>query len=365
MGSTLVINYISYIKEEPVRKMTSQYILFARALRDTDIKLMKELYVKPPPNKLIKILSEEAIDAVKDGRLDIIKFLHQNQYELVDFEGFRGEGATPGELAITAVKHGHFNILKYIVQTGGKIGAIGYGPERILHTAARYGRLRMMKYLRSKNCEWSTETCWQTMKYGHFNVLKYLHKNGCPWNELTCEYACKHNRIKMLKYAHERGCPWDAKAYNVAVNKGRVECVKYLISKTAIPKQAIPALIVISNKRKQNADRDLETANLFEEISKMLRNELPSQARRIGNKQNPKCKDSDCAICHEPLFDGKKGGYGQLDCSHCFHVDCLFQWYDLGNTTCPMCRAKFVEHSEEMLRGGSKIKKVVKKAVKK
>ena len=83
----------------------------------------------------------------------------------------------------------------------------------------------------------------------------------------------------------------------------------------------------------------------------------PAAVRRIGNKpSNCKTKegfDNECSICHELLAsEDIKGGYGQLDCKHCFHVDCLFTWYDLGNKTCPMRRRTFVEDSDEILRGG-------------
>ena len=86
---------------------------------------------------------------------------------------------------------------------------------------------------------------------------------------------------------------------------------------------------------------------------------------------SPKCNETDCSICYESL-DGKdkKGGYGQLDCGHCFHVECLFEWYDRGNETCPMCRKAFKSSkkaNEERLHGGAKakVKKAVRKVVKK
>ena len=44
--------------------------------------------------------------------------------------------------------------------------------------------------------------------------------------------------------------------------------------------------------------------------------------------KEPICNDDICAICLDDLKAPDKGGYGKLDCSHCYHVKCLFEWYD-------------------------------------
>jgi len=45
--------------------------------------------------------------------------------------------------------------------------------------------------------------------------------------------------------------------------------------------------------------------------------------------------DIECSVCYETLKNGKSI---QLECNHCFHLECINQWQ---NNTCPYCRAPF------------------------
>ena len=54
-----------------------------------------------------------------------------------------------------------------------------------------------------------------------------------------------------------------------------------------------------------------------------------------------------CAICFEKLNhttlainNGKN--INPVECGHMYHKDCILEWINLGNKTCPMCRGKLL-----------------------
>lgn len=48
----------------------------------------------------------------------------------------------------------------------------------------------------------------------------------------------------------------------------------------------------------------------------------------------------ECSICLSNKTDIK------LPCSHCYHVECLEQWFD-SSPTCPLCRKNYEEYLTE------------------
>ncbi|GAB4859308.1 hypothetical protein Ancab_010770 [Ancistrocladus abbreviatus] len=55
--------------------------------------------------------------------------------------------------------------------------------------------------------------------------------------------------------------------------------------------------------------------------------------------------EHDCSVCltgFEPESE-----INRLSCGHVFHKDCLEQWVDYWNTTCPLCRAPMMLPEED------------------
>lgn len=50
-------------------------------------------------------------------------------------------------------------------------------------------------------------------------------------------------------------------------------------------------------------------------------------------------KPRECSVCLSSLDDSKM----TLPCKHTFHKNCIEQWKNRGNNTCPYCRAEFCE----------------------
>jgi len=60
-----------------------------------------------------------------------------------------------------------------------------------------------------------------------------------------------------------------------------------------------------------------------------------------------------CAICYEPLTDyNEKGAPYILEekCNHQFHWKCIFNWINLRNSTCPVCRESIGQADINALR---------------
>lgn len=58
------------------------------------------------------------------------------------------------------------------------------------------------------------------------------------------------------------------------------------------------------------------------------------------NVKSSKCQESGkydvCVICHEAIELGQV--VTKLDCNHCFHIDCIAQWFEI-KIECPLCKS--------------------------
>ena len=96
------------------------------------------------------------------------------------------------------------------------VGLIGVAANDVSYEAAWLGSVRLLKWTRENNLDWSAHTCFLAAQYGHLSALKYLHENGCPWDRYTCHCAADHRHWDCLQYAVDNKCPyWDyyAKIY--------------------------------------------------------------------------------------------------------------------------------------------------------
>lgn len=149
----------------------------------------------------------------------------------------------------------------YAVQYGHK-ECIGYLLEQVQHDTIIDEAMEpsVVKFLRERGCEWSTNTTNRAAKQGDFTLLRYLHENGCPWNsdeimdevleyfdscalsvvqylheqgcgwtESTSSCAARKGYDKILHYLHENGCPWDERTSNAAAQFCRIDCLKYVL----------------------------------------------------------------------------------------------------------------------------------------
>ena len=62
-------------------------------------------------------------------------------------------------------------------------------------------------------------------KYGDLKVLKYLHEHKYAWDERTCNFAEQNGHLECFKYAYELDCPWSRTTKNI---KGHRDIIEYM-----------------------------------------------------------------------------------------------------------------------------------------
>ena len=111
----------------------------------------------------------------------------------------------------------------------GVVGLLGETAERVCNHAASRGSVRLLKWTREHNRDWSTYTCYFAAYNGHLSALQYLHENGCPWDSDTCSAAAANGHLSVLEYLHENGCPWDSYTCACAVDEEHWACLQYAV----------------------------------------------------------------------------------------------------------------------------------------
>ena len=108
------------------------------------------------------------------------------------------------------------------------VGLLGETANDVCEYSARRGSVRLLKWTRENNLDWSADTCFYAALNGHLPALQYLHENGCPWDSLTCRFAAANGHLPVLQYLHENGCPWNSDTCCCAAHCGHLPALKYL-----------------------------------------------------------------------------------------------------------------------------------------
>jgi len=138
--------------------------------------------------------------AIKYGRLEILKYLHENDFP---FEYGYGPDAT-------AARNGQLEILKWLHENGYNIGIL------TLETAAANGHIEIVKWVHERGCYVSQWALIAAVDHGSIEVVKYLYQNGCRLSEMSYNTAVRSGNLEMLKYLHTNNCPWDKVAWEIA-----------------------------------------------------------------------------------------------------------------------------------------------------
>jgi len=105
----------------------------------------------------------------------------------------------------------------------------GLFDEDTCSVAAREGQLRILQWLRARECPWDKRTCRAAARNGHLQLLKWAREEGCPWDYLTCSGAAYGGHLQLLMWAREQGCPWDGGSCSrAAAAGGHLETLKWL-----------------------------------------------------------------------------------------------------------------------------------------
>ena len=91
------------------------------------------------------------------------------------------------------------------------------GEAASFDSTARRESVRLLKWTRENNHDWSARTCCCAADIGHLPVLQYLHEKGYPWSHDTCYCAAQHEHWDCLQYAVDTKAPeWEKYAEKYA-----------------------------------------------------------------------------------------------------------------------------------------------------
>jgi len=82
----------------------------------------------------------------------------------------------------------------------------GVFDKRTCEAAARGGRLRVLKWLRGRDCPWDWRTCAGAARGGHLKTLQWAREQGCPWDDATFYGAAANKHKEVMMWAVQNGC---------------------------------------------------------------------------------------------------------------------------------------------------------------
>lgn len=78
------------------------------------------------------------------------------------------------------------------------------------------------------------------------------------------------------------------------------------------------------------------------------RKKLSTLEKYLSNLENCSDETNECFICLENCKERKN--LKLLPCSHCFHPQCIIQWFQKNkDTTCPVCKQNIIETDKTLL----------------
>lgn len=191
--------------------------------------------------------SDARVAAAEYGRLECLKFLHENWCPW------------HADTCFAAVETGHLECLKYAHENECPWN------EYACIFAVENGLLDCLKYAHEHKCYWSHGTRAVAVENAHLKYTReyrcyrnrgtravaavrtraekafnpreqsdcaaFIRDNGsCLWDEDACAVAAACGDLDTLKHAHMSGCPLDEDTCHRAVLHGHLDCFDYLVS---------------------------------------------------------------------------------------------------------------------------------------
>ena len=124
------------------------------------------------------------------------------------------------------IAEGHLEILKFYHEV--------WKPNKVISsdlcctTAATYGQLHILKWLRSQNWAWSYRTCEEAAANGHLEILQWAAENECGWSLDVGSIAVRFGHLDVFKWIHQEKLSFHiVPCMMEAARSGSLEIVKY------------------------------------------------------------------------------------------------------------------------------------------
>lgn len=128
--------------------------------------------------------------------------------------------------------------------------------EECMHAAVMFDNARVLDWIRRStgNRILNGRFCGTAAAYGCMNSLSWLRSNGCEIDSRACGEAARKGRLDVLSWLRERGWPWDETTAEAAARAGRVDVLEWLLFERVPP---CPAGVTCARTAAENGNIDL------------------------------------------------------------------------------------------------------------
>ena len=98
-----------------------------------------------------------------------------------------------------------------LLKWGIAAGAVFKVDRNTLSAAVAAGNVEVLEHLKTEHGAVfdRAEFCTTAARYGHLNVLQWLRANCCTWNYMTCAFAAIGEHLEVLQWCRDEGCDCD------------------------------------------------------------------------------------------------------------------------------------------------------------
>eukprot|EP00588_Corethron_pennatum_P024192 CAMPEP_0194338298 /NCGR_PEP_ID=MMETSP0171-20130528/79141_1 /TAXON_ID=218684 /ORGANISM="Corethron pennatum, Strain L29A3" /LENGTH=205 /DNA_ID=CAMNT_0039102379 /DNA_START=68 /DNA_END=685 /DNA_ORIENTATION=+ len=123
---------------------------------------------------------------------------------------------------------GEYNISRkwttsYIGAGAGRIDWVergGLWNRQTFRVATKRGRIRVLKWLVGRGCDWDAMACCDAAGSGCVEMLRWMREEGRPWVEwdgnrwkTACDAAAEGGHFDVVRWAIENGCPYHERQF--------------------------------------------------------------------------------------------------------------------------------------------------------
>ena len=143
-------------------------------------------------------------------------------------------GTCDTETCAKAAIFGHLDVLQFARSRGCP------WSEFTCCSAAENGQLACLEWLHENGCPWDYRTLKYASERGQFDCVKYYCENGgsletVGGNGGACAQASQHGHLKILKYPRSKGCQWDILSPVYAHQHGKETTFKWIVAQPDCP----------------------------------------------------------------------------------------------------------------------------------
>src|SRR5579872_1055228 len=120
--------------------------------------------------------------------------LSHNHFEIFKWAIENGCEMDEDTICAVAAEYGRLEILKWLYEQSYELN------EMTCAKAAGNNQLEILKWLRSKGCPWDDSTCNSAAIGGHLEVLEWVRLNGCTWDHITPVQVASGSHFETFKW---------------------------------------------------------------------------------------------------------------------------------------------------------------------